>query len=166
MSKQIDVLEELEEIAKIHKGVLRPADVVEFAKAEDTALHSKFEWDDSEAAQQYRLWQARQIIRVNITMLPNETDGKPVKVFVSMKSDRYNDGGGYRYLQDIMSEAESRERLLAQAYDELKVWRRKYQTLKELAPVFEAMDEVSTDIPVVKVKAKAKRNIEAQPVAA
>lgn len=165
MSKKSDVLEELEEIAKKNKGVLRPSDVVEFAKDENTALHSRFEWDDTEAATQYRLWQARQIIRVNITMLPNETDGRPVKVFVSMLKDRYSTDGGYRYLQDVMSDSESREQLLAQAYDEFKVWRNKYQTLKELAPVFAAMDEVSTQVAIVEVKTKPKKKAQPQAIA-
>lgn len=46
-----------------HDGRLMPADVVEAARDTDSPLHSSFEWDDTEAAQKYRLNQARSLIR-------------------------------------------------------------------------------------------------------
>lgn len=46
-----------------HDGRLMPADVVKAARDEDSPLHSSFEWDDTEAAQKYRLHQARALIR-------------------------------------------------------------------------------------------------------
>ena len=64
------IVAELETIRRNAGGVLRPEDVVSFAADPDTELHSRFEWDDTEAAQQYRLWQARQLIRVTVTVLP------------------------------------------------------------------------------------------------
>ena len=39
-----------------------PAEIVEKAKDESTELHKCFEWDDSIAAQRWRLQQARQIV--------------------------------------------------------------------------------------------------------
>jgi hypothetical protein len=118
------VVQELRRIAKSHGGVLNPHDVVEFARNEKTALHSKFTWDDAKAGHEYRLWQARQVIRVNVEVL--EGSKEPVKVFVSLRSDR--GVNGYRLLQ--------------QAKDEADAWRVKYRRLIELVPVFEAMDRV------------------------
>jgi len=60
-----DVLgSELERIRKEKGGYLRTADVVEEAEAKSNPLHDCFEWDDSSAGHQYRMQQARQLIRV------------------------------------------------------------------------------------------------------
>jgi len=61
MSVWASIKEELEAIAA--GGVLYPADVVEAARNPNSAMHSQFEWDDSEAAEAYRLQQARALIR-------------------------------------------------------------------------------------------------------
>lgn len=133
------VTEELEAIRQEAGGILRAEDVVEYAKAPETALHGRFQWDDTEAARQYRIWQAREIIRVEVTVLPNTT--KETRAYVSMLSDR-GEGGGYRDIYSVMHDPEMRSALLVQALAELNRLRVKYRLLKELAPVFEAMDKV------------------------
>lgn len=162
------VSEELDLISRKNGGVVLPEAVVEFAKDPETALHSRFDWDDSEAAAKWRLVQARQVIRLELTVVP--ANGPPVALgisldrdttirrFTSLMDDRKN-GGGYRYTEKVLSVPEQREKLLAQAFAEFEVLRRKYQTLKQLAPVFAALD-----------KAQVKRSREAakarpQPVA-
>lgn len=55
---------ELERIYKEQGGQLTPNALVTSARAEDSPLHSYFEWDDSIAGEKYREWQARQLIRV------------------------------------------------------------------------------------------------------
>lgn len=138
--KRTQIDEELRQIAARHNGLLRPEDVVEFAKDEETALHSRFQWDDDKAAQEYRLWQAREIIRVSVILLPNTSE--PVRAFVSLKADRSKDAGGYRTIQNVMTDTEMREQLLEQALDDLEYFTRKYQQLKELAPVFDAITNI------------------------
>ena len=134
------VLRELQQIAKRHRGVLRPHDVVEFARDDSTALHSKFTWDDTEAANQYRLWQAREVIRVRVTVL--EKAGVEYRAFVSLGRDRIRPRGGYRVTADVLSDGEMRGELLSEALDELERFQIKYQKLTELAPVFEAAKKV------------------------
>ena len=61
--KQKDAQEIGEELEKIKtKENLTPISVVERAKNKKSILHKLFEWDDSEAAEQYRLQQARNIV--------------------------------------------------------------------------------------------------------
>lgn len=127
---------ELVLIASRHNGLLRPLDVVEFAKNPGTALHSKFEWDDTEAACQYRLWQARELIRVVVTVMPQNL--KEYRVYVSLDEDREKEDGGYRQLVTVLSDREQRKRLLAQALREFDAWRQKYEALEELADIFSA----------------------------
>ena len=137
------IKEELTQIYNEHNGRVPPEAVVEFARDENTALHAEFEWDDTEAAHQFRLEQARKIIRLNIEVLDTPNGSVRMPMFVSLVSDRKSGGGGYRALTDVMSSAEMRAQLLQQAIDELQRVRRKYESLRELTPVFAALDRVA-----------------------
>lgn len=136
-------------------GLLVPEDVVEFARNPETALHKHFCWDETEAARQYRLIQARNLI-VRVTVTPRGSD-KPIQAFVSLKSDRANPGGGYRETIRVLSDADLRDELLSQALRDLEYWQNKYQSLKELAPVFKAAKRVkrSQRSPKVSVAARS-----------
>jgi hypothetical protein len=134
---------ELEQIRQMHGGLLKPEEVVQFARNESTALHSEFEWDDEKASAEYRLWQARQVIRVTVQVLPSPHSGdEPVRAYVSITSDRVQPGGGYRALSDVMTHEEQRAELISEALGEVKRWRRKYERLRELVPIFRAIDKV------------------------
>jgi hypothetical protein len=54
---------EVQRLATEHGGVVTPAQVVEAARDPANPLHEEFEWDDSVAAEQWRLAQARTLIR-------------------------------------------------------------------------------------------------------
>ena len=131
---------ELDRIAGRHNGLLRVRDVVNYARDEETALHSCFEWDDGTAAEAYRLDQARDLIQVYVMVV--EGSDEPVRAFVSLQSDRTNPGGGYRPLVLVMQDDERRAELLAQAMAEFHRWRDKYRQLKELGPIFTAAQKV------------------------
>jgi hypothetical protein len=137
------IREELEQIRQSHGGLLRPEDVVRFARNKRTALHSEFEWDDEKASAEYRLWQARCVIRVSVTVLPSpHSDQEPVRAYVSVVRDRVQPGGGYRSIVDVMGDEEMRSELVNEALGEVKRWRRKYERLRELVPIFRAIDKV------------------------
>jgi len=53
---------ELERIRE-RDGVIRASVVVEEAKPEESPIHDRFTWDDEKAANEYRLIEARQLIR-------------------------------------------------------------------------------------------------------
>lgn len=134
--------QELQDIAKRHNNLLRPRDVVDFARDENTALHGYFTWDDGEAAEKWRLFQARQVIRVSVDMITPEVP-KPARVFVSLIEDRKQTDGGYRFTTDVLSDAEMRAKLLREAKAELDGFRRRYHMLAvELAPVFAGIEKV------------------------
>jgi hypothetical protein len=61
----------LESVRMANGGKLRPADVVASSQPEDAALHPCFTWDDAVAAEQHRLWEARELIR-EVTVVINE----------------------------------------------------------------------------------------------
>lgn len=129
--------EELSKIAAAHGGTLYPRDVVEAARPEDSPLHDAFTWDDTEAARQWRLEQARRLIRVQVTILPN--NNKPVQAFVSLTQKRLDDGG-YLPIQTILSNEKLIARMKQDAATELEIFTRKFQQISELKPVFEAAE--------------------------
>jgi hypothetical protein len=127
------VLAELRTLA--HGGKLEPVAVVEAARDEASPLHEHFEWDDTAAAHQHRLLQARKLISVHVEILPGATEASPV--FVSLREDRLD--GGYRTLISVMSDKDLRDKLLADAMADAEAFAVKYNSLRELADVFRSI---------------------------
>lgn len=130
VSKKDRIKAELKALAT--KEGLSPENVVAWAaKHKQSALHGCFEWDDSEAAAKYRLWQARMII-VDVTIV--YPDGVSRQVYVSPVVTR-GDKGGYQPLTTVMAQEDLREVFLRQALEELERVCTRYADLCELAGV-------------------------------
>jgi hypothetical protein len=138
--KSIKELRDAELLALKKKGKLKAATVVEYAKNPKTALHSAFEWDDSKAAHQHRLWQAEHLI-ISVRIIEPKSN-TPIQAFVSLGSDRKQKGGGYRDTISVLSDKQLREELLMQAWREFRYWQEKYQSLVELTPIFTAAESI------------------------
>lgn len=131
------------ELARKNGGLLTAEAVVEAARPEESPLHDWFTWDDSEAARQWRLQQARQLIirvKVEVATGPNET--VTVRGWSSLTPDRETDGGGYRETIRVMKSTDMRAQLLINAKAEMDRFVEKYNTLGELAEVITAMRKV------------------------
>lgn len=137
------IARELERLASF--GKLQPSDVVAAARKESSPLHKCFTWDDDEAAEAWRLHEARNLIRVYAVRELGKEKPDLQRVHVSLRSDRKD--GGYRVLADVLSDADLRKQLLADALDDLRYFKQKYQQLKELAPVFVAAASVEAKLP-------------------
>jgi hypothetical protein len=139
---QQEVYQELENIRKATGGFLRPADIVEHARDENSALHSHFTWDDSEAAEKYRLAEARALIRVCVQV--SEQTSEKVRAFVSLSTDRHKDGG-YRSTVEVLDDEVLMDVLLKDAIAEVAAFKRKlerYRELTELNGLVEAVDRI------------------------
>lgn len=134
------IKKELDDIERRH-GKILPSVVVQAARDKKSAMHTWFDWDDSSAAQKYRLEQARSLIRIVVTTV-NTPNATPFQTYVSLKSDRYN-GGGYRSITRVLSDKERTRQMLQQALDELETFKLKYNQIKALKPVFSAADSVA-----------------------
>ena len=128
---------ELRRIAKENGGILKPEAVVDAARPEDSPLHGRFCWADDEAARLYRIFQARQLIRVSVQVVTGKGEKEyVVRAFVSLSPDREEDGGGYRLITTVMGDADMRAQMLSDALSEMELFAEKYGTLTELAEVF------------------------------
>jgi len=134
------IASELERIRAANDGILRPPDVVREAEPVDSPLHESFEWDETKAAHEHRLWQARTLIRVSVRVI--ESDDKPSRSYVSLPRDRHQGARGYRDIEDVLKTSDLRDELLAAALEDFRMYRRKYQYIKELAGLFAAADEI------------------------
>jgi len=134
---------ELERIREENGGTLKQQDVVEFARNPGTALHGQFTWDDTKAAEEYRLQQASRVIRLYV-IRSTDDQRAPVRALVSLAADRSPKSGlpGYRHIDDVMNDEQLTENLLQTALMELRAFRRKYETLKELAGVWREVEAV------------------------
>jgi len=137
-----------EELGALYRrfGGLDPRMVVKWAAGHpESALHSRFQWDDTRAAREYRLQQARQLI---VEVEVEYPDGKVRQVYVSPIRQRKR--GGYLRLVDVMNRAELRAEFLAEALAEYRRVGAKYQDLRELT-------EVRRAVAVASRKARRKR---------
>ena len=154
MKKTIEA--ELESIRKRNRHILRARAVVDFARDPKTALHAKFQWDDGKAADEYRLWQAREIISVAVRVIGS--DPTPIRTYVSLTDDRARKGGGYRAIVDVLSDQTLRKRMIAQALAEYTALGEKYERLKELQPIRKAVQQVTKQASAKPTRAKEKRH--------
>jgi hypothetical protein len=145
----MNIRQELELIRKKSKGVLKAEDVVKYARNPKTALHSRFEWNNAKAGYEYRLWQARELIRISVLILPIHNKPVRVRAYVSLTDDRTERGGGYRSTIDVLLDKNQRKKLLKEAFEEMKRFEEKYAMLTELAEVISSMRNVRKKLKAV-----------------
>lgn len=139
MKQDTGILDELRKIAKKNRGLLRPVQVVEAARDEASPLHGQFTWDDAKAAEEYRLWQARELIAT--FWVVDSPSNERVRLLLSLASDR-PEKHGYRFSADVLANPEQRSEWLLMALSELQSWKKTYAALTELRPVFAAITRV------------------------
>lgn len=83
------------ELARIHSahGTLEPQTVVDESTPDDAPLHPVFEWDTDVAANKYRVWQARNLIKSVRVVHEGKTSSEPVYVHVPKSAENDNQPG-------------------------------------------------------------------------
>lgn len=135
----------IEMLRRKFKGELTPKDILADARHDNSPLNSFFEWDNSEAAEQYRLNQARGLIRavVAIYVSPNKPEvRRRAYIHVPDSSSPH-----YRETTDALAHNDTRQLVLARAMNELKQWRTRYKDLEEFAEFVKIIDVIDTDFP-------------------
>lgn len=125
-----------EEIASIGENVT-PAQIVDKARDGGTELHKCFEWDDSVAAEKYRLSQARQVVCHLVIRETVREDRPPIRFMLQVKN-----GAGYEPTKIIYKDPVKYQELLDGVLRELVAIRNKHSNLAELEEVFSAIDDV------------------------
>lgn len=138
-------LEALKAIAARNDGLLRPADVVEEARDENSPLHGAFCWDDTEAARLYRLDQAQRLIR-KFKVVIEESKGKTIEVpvFIGVSTDRTStkDENPYRLSEEVAKNKNLLEVAEADALEQLKALKNRYNYLKRFQALWDLIDSM------------------------
>lgn len=127
------VLSECERLER--ESRLTAQELVNESRPENAPLHDEFEWRDEVAGELWRVHQARNIINSIVTI--NEKQ-EPQRVFFNIEASEPE----YYSINTILRSAEKTESLLNTALKEAEAFRRKYKTLKELAEVNQAIENV------------------------
>jgi hypothetical protein len=124
-------------------GEIKPEVMVDEAKDTEAALHPCFEWDDQKAAENYRVGQAKGVLR-NIVVVYQKDDEKEeplqVRAFVHVKQTDEEESK-YIHVETAMSDEILKRQLLESALRELDEFRRKYHGLIELSELFGVIEQ-------------------------
>ena len=132
----------LQELAQQNQ-LLTPADVVEDGRRDASPLHDYFEWDDSAAAEAYRLVQARYLLRHLDIIVERSGQKEPTRAFqlVTVGEER-----GYMPAGTVFADVDLAQQVIERARRELAGWAdryRQYQALSsEMAGLLEAVQMV------------------------
>ena len=136
-------------------GAIKPAAVVAEARPKASPLHSLFTWDNSKAAELYRLDEARniirsvRIIRMDIPAAEQHCIRAKVHVQAHDKEDEF-EGPGYIGFARAIDDQRYLDQILTAARTEMNSWARKYADIVESAGIQEDVEAITTKLAVVK----------------
>lgn len=130
--KGVDAKKCYEEIGNTQ---ITPREIVEKARNENSELHKCFEWDDTKAAELYRIEQAKTVLRLLVVV--NKPKDEPVRVY-QITSEKNT----YQPTKLFLQQPDEYQILLKRALEELQMFQKRYSQLAELETVFEAIDSL------------------------
>lgn len=136
------VAAECEKIAS-EKGYVTSAAMVEAARADDSPLHSLFEWNDTVAGEKWRQQQAKTIIHNLKVVVEDPKTQTVLNVRAYLNTNPSQDGRSgavYFNIKTAMENEELKAGLILRAKRELDAFAEKYRQLGELSKVIETID--------------------------
>lgn len=128
------------------RGQLRPEAVVEHAVSPKSAIHHCFTWDDRRASHNWRLHEARVLIRTYTVVIDQDPTPIKTRAYVSLRSARVQ-GTGYTPIRRVLSDATMHAELLQNALQVLEEAERRYGHLMELRAIFQEVRKVRRRTP-------------------
>lgn len=122
-----------------------PEAILELARNENTELHGCFEWDDSVAAEKYRLTQAREIVRLLVVAKDDEIQDAETPKYIRAYH-RTRSAGGYENIHKILDSRDKKLELVDNAYRDLIAFSNKYTTLSDVTGFKAAMDSAADSL--------------------
>lgn len=116
------------------EGRLTAKNLLDANRPQDAPLHNAFEWNDGVAAEAWREQQARHIINC-LTITHEKVE--PVRAFFKIERTETT----YQSIDTILQSKSDTDKLLDMALRELEVFRKKYNSLRQLTGLFYAIDK-------------------------
>lgn len=139
-------------------GQFTPQQVVDAARPKNSPLHEYFEWNDSAAAELYRLNQARKIIQCLVVDIEGEEIREFHNVFVKEEDRRM-----YVRADRAMRAEPLWKQVLETALQEAVSWRKRYESLKQLQPIVVAIKNIEREHEKNKNNSSRKRTKDKYP---
>lgn len=155
--------QQIERLRVFHKTLTVDL-IVEDSKRPEAALNPYFEWNNQQAAYQWRLEQARRALR-SLVVIHDSGNGEttqPIRAYVHIiDEDEREDQvthevtvvrpntltkGRYERIDVAMADQKSREYVLQRAWREVTSWRDRYKEYQEFSRICSVIDEVSEQI--------------------
>lgn len=139
-AKNVDPDLAVQELTRIEEtyGSLTPDHILEASKDETAIFHPLFTWDDSEAAKQYRLQQARMIINnVQVVTISNGEE-RLISVYEIVALE---DGRAYKHINSMSSD--DIEQVKARTVRELNGLKQKLSVYKQFEKVLVKIGEAT-----------------------
>lgn len=133
--KNIDAQQVGNEIESLGESI-EPKQLVDYAREhKDSELHKTMEWNDTEAAEKYRLYQARQVLTSLIIVQDSAEKAEQPRSEVRVFQKPYKEK--YQHIETIVKNEDSYQNLLKKARMELAAFKVKYSFLKELKNILD-----------------------------
>lgn len=142
------------------EGQVTKESFLDYSRDENSETHSLFEWDDSIAAEKYRLATAGKIIsQLEVTIVHEDTQPREItaqieteepqerkiSAFVNIAPKAPAVGATYYNVSRAMSDADTRRQVLKNALSELQAFERKYRNFTEFAELFDVIERVTNE---------------------
>lgn len=133
------------------QGVIKPETVVKSASNPQSPLHRFFNWDNDDAAQKYREWQARQLIGAVHVIVVGDESKPAVRAFVNV---RPVDGDemelpeqGYVSTASIVGRKPYEDQVVQFAHEQLLRWRQKFGEIEAFFGIVHEIDKIQIQKP-------------------
>jgi len=130
--------DEIDAVEKKHKGPEFLSQVVESAKKSNSPLHNYFEWNNKKAGGKFRIIQAGYLVHsVKIVLAKVPVKSPSVIPIISVKKAASGELG-----IKTISSGSLKNQMLEKFMDDFNRFLGKYESLKELTPIYECYRDV------------------------
>ena len=116
------------------EGIYTAKDVLIAARPKNSPIHKYFDWDDTTAAEKYRLFQARILITSYRVIINNVEAPSAVNVYI-------DDTRTYMATDVAQNVPSIWDAYLESALRDLKSWKHRYDSLSKLKPIIKHVDK-------------------------
>jgi hypothetical protein len=115
-----------------------PQQILEKARDSNTELHKCFTWDDTEAAEKWRISEARAVVR-NLKIIEQKPDKQsdPTTIRVFYKTDNES---GYKPTKLILKKPNEYKSLVERCRSELLAIKQKFNSISEYEEIWEMIN--------------------------
>ena len=116
--------QELEKIYSKYNGIT-PKNIIKEAEKKNSKIHECFEWDNSKAGYNFRLWQARQLSS-SLTIVFEEKTEAPAFISISIEKER-----SYIPSEIVFSNEDMAKKAIQDVLNAFMYFKQKYNSFKE-----------------------------------